>query len=79
MAIESTLVTCYNNVIAKKYTEAHNCYDALLNFVELKTKNVNIFNTKLGSNLTEHLPMIQYYFSQPSTVSVYKAPTAHLF
>lgn len=52
IAIESTLVSCYNNVVAKKFTEAHNCYDSILNFVESKTKNVNVFNTKLGSNLT---------------------------
>ena len=50
-----------------------------MNFVESKTKNVNVFNTKLGSNLTEHLPMIQYYFSQPSVVTQFKAPTGHLF
>lgn len=73
------MVSCYNNVVAKKYPEAHNCYDSILNFVESKTKNVNVFNTKLGSNLTEHLAMIQYYFSQSSVVTQFKAPTAHLF
>ena len=40
---------------------------------------MNVFNTKLGSNLTEHLPMVQYYFSQPSIVSAFKAPTNFLF
>jgi hypothetical protein len=79
VAIESTLGTCYNNVVNKKYAEAHNCYDSILNFVESKTKNVNVFNTQMGSNLTEHLPMIQYYFSQPSIVSAFKAPNSYLF
>ncbi len=46
------MVTCYNNVVSKKYAEAHSCYDSILNFVELKSKNVNVFNTQLGSNLT---------------------------
>jgi hypothetical protein len=38
-----------------------------------------VFNVALGSNLTEHLAMIQYYFSQSSVVSAFKAPTARLF
>ena len=40
---------------------------------------MNVFNVHLGPNVTEHLPMIQYYFSQPSTVSLFKAPTSKLF
>lgn len=36
-------------------------------------------NIKLQSNLTDFLPMIQYYFSQPSTVTAYKAPNQALF
>lgn len=38
-----------------------------------------MFNTNVGSNLTEHLPMIQYYFSQPSAVAAFKAPASRLF
>lgn len=36
-------------------------------------------NVKLGSNLTDFLPMIQYYFSQANVVAAYKAPTQALF
>ncbi len=52
IAIESTYITCYNNLKNLKYLEAHNCYDSVLNFIESKTKNVNVFNVQLGSNLT---------------------------
>lgn len=34
---------------------------------------------KLASNLTDFLPMIQYYYSQSSVVSKWKAPTSLLF
>ena len=36
-------------------------------------------NIKLQSNLTDFLPMIQYYFSQTATVAAYKAPNQALF
>jgi hypothetical protein len=79
IAIESTFTTCYNNIRSSKFLEAHQCLDAIYNFVESKTKNGNLFDTRLQSNLTEFLPMIQYYFSQNSVVSQWKAPTVRLF
>ena len=50
-----------------------------MNFVESKTKNLNLFDIRLGSNLTEYLPMIQYFFSQPVTVTKLKAPNNRIF
>lgn len=34
---------------------------------------------RLLSNLTEFIPLVQYYFSQPSKVSAWKAPNSRLF
>lgn len=79
IAIDSTFTTCYNNIRASKFLEAHQCVDAIYNFVESRTKNSNLFDTRLQSNLTEFLPMIQYYFSQSSVVSNWKAPTTKMF
>ena len=79
IAIDSTFSTCYNNIRASKFLEAHQCVDAIYNFVESKTKNSNLFDTRLQSNLTEFLPMIQYYFSQSSVIAKWKAPTTKLF
>jgi hypothetical protein len=59
--------------------EAHQCLDTILNFAESKTKNTNLFDIKQGSNLTESLPMIQYYLSQSDTITKFKAPTTRLF
>ena len=53
--------------------------DAIYTFVEEKTKNTNLFDPRLKSNFTEFLPMIQYYFSQSSVISHWKAPTSKLF
>ncbi len=50
-----------------------------MNFVESKTKNHNLFNVALGSELVDHLSRVQYYFSQPSTVTLFKAPQTQLF
>lgn len=79
IAIDSTFTTCYNNIRSSKFLEAHQCVDAIYNFVESKTKNGNLFDTRLKSNLTEFLPMIQYYFSQKSVIDHWKAPTVKLF
>lgn len=78
-AVESTLVTCSNNINNKKYLEAHNCYESVLNFVESRTKNCNLYNVQLGSNLTDHMATIQYYFSQNANVAAFKAPTTKMF
>lgn len=36
-------------------------------------------DVKLGYNLTDFIPIVQYYFSQPTTVSNWKAPSTRLF
>ncbi len=79
IAIDSTFTSCYNNLRSEKFLEAHQCLDTILNFVESKTKNVNLFDVRLQTNMTEFLPMIQYYFSQPSVVAAWKAPNNRLF
>lgn len=79
VAIDSTFTSCYNYIRASKFLEAHQCFETILNFVESKTKNINVFDIRQGSNLTESLPMIQYYFSQPDTITKFKAPTSRLF
>lgn len=79
IAIDSTFTSCYNYVRSAKYLEAHQCIDTIFNFVESRTKNVNLFDVRLVSNLTEFLPMIQYYFSIPDTVTKWKAPSTRLF
>lgn len=62
-----------------KPADAHTCYDSTLNYIENKTKSVNLYNVKKGSNLTEVLPQVHSYFSLPATVNAYKAPNALLF
>lgn len=52
IAIDSTFTTCYNNIRSAKYYEAHQCLDAIYTFVESKTKNANLFDTRLQSNFT---------------------------
>lgn len=79
IAIESTFTSCYNYVRSSKWLEAHQCLDTILNFAEARTKNANLFDVRLQSNLTEFLPMIQYYFSQSSIVAAWKAPNNKLF
>lgn len=79
IAIDSTFTSCYNYVRSAKYLEGHQCLDTIFNFVEDKTKNTNLFDIRLNSSLTEFLPMIQYYFSQTSVVSNWKAPNSRLF
>lgn len=77
--IEATFTQCFNYQRNSKFTEAHTCYDTTLNFIESKTKNINLNNINMGSNLTDFVALVQYYFSQPSTVTAYKAPTDRLF
>ncbi len=79
VAIDSTFTSCYNYVRSSKFLEAHQCLDTIYNFVESKTKNTNLLDVRLLSNLTEFIPMVQYYFSQPSHVSAWKAPNTRLF
>jgi hypothetical protein len=74
ITIEATFVNCLNLQKNQKFNESHQCYDTTLNYVENKTKNRNLFDIRLESNLTEMLPMIQYYFSQQSVINAYKAP-----
>lgn len=38
-----------------------------------------MYNIQLVSNLTEFLPLTQYYFSQSSVVNAYKAPSTPMF
>ena len=59
--------------------EAHQCLDTIFNFIETKTKNANLLDVRLGYNLTDFIPIVQYYFSQPSVVSKWKAPSTRLF
>ncbi len=73
------MISCSNYINAKKYLEAHNCYESILGFVESKTKNTNLYNVQLGPNLTDHMATIQYYFSQSAVVSAFKAPTTKMF
>ena len=63
----------------QKYQEARDCYNNILNFASDKSKNNNLFNTALKQNLTNFLPIIQYYFSQSGIVSKFKAPSNKLF
>lgn len=79
ITIDGTFTNCYNFQRNSKFLEAHNCYDTTLNYVESKTKNRNLFNIDLISNLTEFLPLTQYYLSQSSVVNAYKAPTGAMF
>jgi hypothetical protein len=79
IAIDSTFSSCYTNLRNSKFLEAHQCLEAIYNFVESRTKNSNLFDVRLQSNLTDFLPMIQYYFSQSAHVSQWKAPTTKLF
>lgn len=77
ITIESTFTNCYNLQRSSKFTEAHQCYETTLNYVESKTKNRNLYNIQLVSNLTESLPMVQYYLSQTSVINALKAPTTN--
>lgn len=79
ITIDSTFANCDNLQRSNKFKEAHNCYDTTLNYVENKTKMINLYNVKKASNYTELLPMTQYYFSQASVVTAYKAPNTGLF
>lgn len=79
IAIDSTFSSCYTQIRNAKYLEAHQCLDSVFNFVESKTKNINLFDVRQSYNLTEFLPMIQYYFSLSETVAKWKAPNSKLF
>lgn len=79
ITIDSTFSTCTTMQRNNKFTDAHNCYDVTLNYVENKTKVRNLYNIQRGSNLTEFLGTVQYYFSLPATVAAYKAPNSALF
>ena len=79
ITIETTFQTCYINQRNKQWDTAHLCYDTTLNYIEANTKNINLQNIALESNLTDFVPMIQFYLSQPSTVNTLKAPTTRLF
>ena len=79
ITIESTFTTCYTYLRNEKYQEARDCYNNILNYASAQSKNSNLFNADLKQNLTNFLPVIQYYFSQSSTVSKFKAPTDYIF
>jgi hypothetical protein len=75
--IDATMINCHLYQLNNTFTKAHQCYDDTLNYVENRTKNLNLFNIQLQSNLTDALPMVQFYFSQPSVASTYKAPSTN--
>ena len=79
ITIESTFTTCYNYLTKEKYLEARDCFNNILNYASDKSKNNNLFNVDLKQNLTNFLPIIQYYFSQSANIQKFKAPTDHLF
>ena len=78
-SIESTFTTCYLYLRNGKYTEAHQCYDSTLNFVELKTNNRNLFNVKLNQTLIDTFARVQYFLTQAGVVKLLNAPTSKLF
>jgi hypothetical protein len=75
--IDATMINCHLCQLNNTFTKAHQCSDDTLNYVENRTKNINLFNIQLQSNLTDTLPMVQFYFSQPSVASTYKAPSTN--
>jgi hypothetical protein len=78
-AIESTFLNCYLNLKNGKYREAHQCYDSVLNFVEQKTNNHNLWNINLNQSLIQTFALVQYYLTQPSIVSIYGASPVLMF
>lgn len=79
IAIDSTFTSCYNYIRSAKFLEGHQCLDTIFNFVESRTKNTNLFDVRQSYNLTEFLPMVQYYFSVADVVAKWKAPATKLF
>ena len=56
ISIDSTTTSCYNQIRNGKYLEGHQCFDAIYNFVESRTKNRNLFDTRLQYNfITDNL------------------------
>lgn len=78
-AIETTFLNCYTNLRNGKFKEAHQCYDSVLNFVEQKGNNRNLYNIHWNISITPHFGLVQYYFSQPNIVALYSAPSNLLF
>lgn len=78
-SIETTFGQCYTNLRNGKYKEAHECYDGVLNFVETKTNNHNLYNINLNQSLVQHFALVQYYLTLSSSVSLFSAPSNLLF
>lgn len=74
-SIETTFSTCFTNLKNGKYREAHDCYESVLNFVETKTNNRNLYNVNLNQSLVQHFALVQYYLTTPAAVALYTAPT----
>lgn len=78
-SIESTFLNCYLNLKNGKFKEAHQCYDSVLNFVEQKGANRNLWNVALNQSITPTFALVQYYLTQSATVNLYGAPTSMSF
>lgn len=72
-------MNCYLNIKNGKFKEAHQCYDQVLNFVEQKGNNRNLYNINWNFSTIPHFSLVQYYFSQPAVVALYSAPSNLLF
>jgi len=77
--IESTFLNCYLDLKNGKFKEAHQCYDSVLNFVESKGLNRNLWNVNFNQSIIQDFALVQYYLTQPTTVTLYGAPTAYSF
>jgi hypothetical protein len=51
----------------------------VLNFVEQKTNNHNLWNINLNQSLIQTFALVQYYLTQPSIVSIYGASPVLMF
>jgi hypothetical protein len=77
--IENNFTTCYTNIKNGKYREAHDCYEAILNFVEYKGNDHNLYNVNQTDSLIPQFALVQYYLSLPATVALLNAPTSMMF
>lgn len=78
-SIETTFLNCYLNLKNGKYKEAHQCYDSVLNFVEQKGLNRNLWNVNFNQSIIQEFALVQYYLTQPATISLFGAPTTFGF
>lgn len=74
--VETAFTTCFTNLKNGKYREAHDCYESVLNLVENKGNNHNLYNVNQTDSIIPHVALVQYYLSLPATVTLYSAPSA---